>query len=237
MLINLHGGGFVLFRGLGMGMLESIPVASMGRIKVITIDYRQAPSFTYPAASEDVAAVYRELLKQYKPEGIGMFGCSAGGVLTAQMVAWFQAAGLPRPGAIGIFCAAPPTASHLWQGGDSMVWAELGVPASSGNGAPSLPSEWNWYMEGADINDVKAYPGASDRVLAKFPPTLLLSGTRAFEMSHVVVAHARLLRLGVESSLYIMEGAWHGAVLTADTPEGRAANAYIAHWFDRHLVR
>src|ERR1700722_6564111 len=39
-LINLHGGGFEVGAGLG-GQMESIPIASLGAIKVITVDYRQ----------------------------------------------------------------------------------------------------------------------------------------------------------------------------------------------------
>jgi epsilon-lactone hydrolase len=108
-LINLHGGGF---SGcwLGCAELESRPIAHLGRIKVVSLDYRQSPDHQFPAASEDVAAAYRELLKTYKPENIGIYGCSAGGMLTAMAVAWFQQHDLPRPGAIGILCAgAAPT--------------------------------------------------------------------------------------------------------------------------------
>jgi len=103
-LINLHGGGFT---GCwpGCAELESIPVAALGRIRVVSIDYRQAPKHVHPAASQDVAAVYRELLKTYRPENIGIYGCSAGGQLTAQSIAWFQKQGLPNPAAIGVFCA------------------------------------------------------------------------------------------------------------------------------------
>ncbi len=101
-LINLHGGGFQAGAGLG-GQMESIPIASLGSIKVISVDYREGPENRFPAASEDVAAVYRSLLKNYPSQNIGIYGCSAGGMLTAESVAWFQANGLPRPGAIGIF--------------------------------------------------------------------------------------------------------------------------------------
>jgi monoterpene epsilon-lactone hydrolase len=105
-LINVHGGGFVIGGGGISGQVESIPIASLGRFKVISIDYRMFPEHKFPAASEDVAAVYAELLKQYNPENIGIYGCSAGGILTAQSVAWFQKHDLPRPGAIGIICAS-----------------------------------------------------------------------------------------------------------------------------------
>lgn len=59
-LINLHGGGFMWGEGSG-GEVESIPIASVGRIKVITVAYRLAPEHRFPAASEDVASVYRAL--------------------------------------------------------------------------------------------------------------------------------------------------------------------------------
>jgi len=103
-LINLHGGGF---SGCwpGCAELESIPVASMMGVRVVSVDYREGPTYKFPAASEDVAKVYQALLKEYKPANIGIYGCSAGGMLTAMSLSWFQSHGLPRPGADGIFCA------------------------------------------------------------------------------------------------------------------------------------
>jgi hypothetical protein len=103
-LINVHGGGF--YAGAGAeSLIESIPVAALGKLKVITIDYRQGPEYKFPAASEDTASVYKGLLKDYKPHNIGIYGCSAGGILTAMAVAWLENEKLPLPGAIGIFGA------------------------------------------------------------------------------------------------------------------------------------
>lgn len=56
-LINMHGGGFQVGARWG-GQMESIPIASLGAIKVISVDYREGPEHKFPAASEDVAAVY-----------------------------------------------------------------------------------------------------------------------------------------------------------------------------------
>ena len=88
-LLNMHGGGFVSGARTA-ALVESIPVASVEKIKVITIDYRMGPEYKFPAASEDVAAVYKEILKEYSPQHIGLYGCSAGGMLTAMSIAWFQ---------------------------------------------------------------------------------------------------------------------------------------------------
>lgn len=233
-LINLHGGGFILNPGLSFGKMESAPVASLGKIKVITVDYRQAPRHLYPSATEDVVAVYRELLKKYSPGAIGIYGCSAGGALASQVAAWLQDVKLPRPGAIGVLCATP---GPVIVGGDSLIWAAGAVPATT------IPPEvmkafapLGWYMSTADAKDAKAYPGVSDAVMAAFPPTLFLTGTRDPGSGPVYATHARLLALGVDSFLYVMEGAPHAAhVLGPDTPEARAANAYIARWFDSHL--
>jgi len=103
-LVELHGGGF---RDCwpACAELESLPIAALGRIKVVSLDYRQGPQHRHPAASEDVAAAYRELLETYRAENIGIYGCSAGGLLTAMSVAWLQRQALPRPGAIGILCS------------------------------------------------------------------------------------------------------------------------------------
>ncbi|MET0366158.1 MAG: alpha/beta hydrolase fold domain-containing protein, partial [Sphingobium sp.] len=110
-LLNLPGGGFVMGVAGGTGMMESIPLAASAGVEIVSITYRQAPETTFPAASEDVAKVYRELLKTHKPEDIGIFGCSAGGMLTAEALAWFDKEKLPFPKAIGIFCA---TADRRW---------------------------------------------------------------------------------------------------------------------------
>jgi epsilon-lactone hydrolase len=239
-LINLHGGSFVFNRGLSYGLLEAVPVAVCSGMKVVTLDYRQAPFHSYPAATEDVEAVYTQLLKQYRPQSIGIFGCSAGAALTSQALARFQSTGLPRPGAISMSAFAPPPpwipppSGHGW--GDSGIWFS-GLPKSELSDADQVrlrPMEW--YMESARLDDPQAYPGSSDSVLAKFPPTLLLTGTRDFTMSTVVVAHARLVRLGVVAALYIMEGARHAAhVMAVGTPEAHDAHAYIAHWLCDHL--
>lgn len=241
-LINLHGGGFVFNRGLSAGKLESIPLSHIGRMRVITLDYRQAPFHRYPAASEDVESVYLALLEQHEAESIGLYGFSAGAALAAQALARFQSAGLPRPGAVGMFGLAPPppfSASLPWGPGwgDSGLWFS-GTPKNEPTMAEKVwHARGEWYMEGAEVDDPRAYPGSFDDVLAKFPPTLFLSGTRELAMSTIVAAHSRLLRLGVDSSLYVMEGGPHGAHLAVQTPESHDAHSYAARWFGERLAK
>jgi acetyl esterase/lipase len=231
-LINLHGSGWILW-GRVSAPVEAIPIASVGKIKVVSIDYRLAPEYKFPAASEDVAAVYKELLKTYKPADIGIYGCSAGGKLTAQSVAWFQAHDLPNPGVIGVFCASlgPPV------GGDS-IWisSAIGGRLMAAKGAPASASVGP-YLAGVPLDNPLAYPEASPALLAKFPPTLFVTGTRALELSTAVHSHIQLLKAGVDAELAVWDGVDHGFWINPDLPESREAYDVIVKFFDRHLGR
>jgi len=231
-LINLHGGAFMWGAGSG-ALVEAIPIAATGRIEVVTVDYRLAPEHVFPSASEDVAAVYKALLGRYRPARIGIYGCSAGGVITAQSVAWFQTHDLPRPGAIATMCG---TGSDFR--GDSLFLAAAAtgqpVPPASAAAMRGIPSA---YMAKTALSDPMAYPDASDAVLRRFPPTLLLAGGRDFSASALTAMHRRLAALDVPSDLFLFDGMWHAFFVWPDMPESREAYRLIAGFFDRRLAR
>ena len=235
-LIQVHGGGFVAGGGGLAGAIESIPTGVTMRIKVVAVDYRLAPENKFPAASEDVETVYRELLKTYRPENIGIYGCSAGGMLSAEMVPWFLKKKLPLPGAIGVFCAS----NHTFAEGDSaQIWTRTGsvlpiIPPKHPDGTfgRTLP-----YFAGTTPMDPLAVPGASIDVLKKFPPTLFLTGTRAPEMSGAAQSHLELIDLGRESELLLFDGMDHGFYSDATLPESQRAYRMIARFFTKYLGR
>ena len=99
-LINLHGGGFNSDSG---SLIEGVPIANLAKIKVVSVYYRLAPENPFPAAVDDAVAVYKDLLKTYKPRNIGVFGTSAGAILTAEVTVRLKQLKLPLPGALGIF--------------------------------------------------------------------------------------------------------------------------------------
>lgn len=229
-LINVHGGGFMWGGGSG-ALVEAIPIAATGRIKVVTVEYRLAPEHHYPAASQDVAKVYATLLKRYRPENIGIYGCSAGGIITAQAVAWFQTHRLPTPGAIGTFCGTGAP-----YGGDSVFLSGPTTGAKPMVPGTTLPDTIpTSYLSSVAASDTEAYPVQSDRVLARFPPTLLLAGSRDFAASVMAMTHRRMARLGVPSELYIFDGLPHAFFVWPNMPESREAYRLIARFFDEHL--
>jgi monoterpene epsilon-lactone hydrolase len=230
-LINVHGGNF--YGGSRtISHMESIPIASIGRIKVVSVDYRMAPEHAFPAASEDVAAVYRALLKDYAPKNIGIYGCSAGGTLAAEAVAWFVEKKLPVPGAVGMFGGTGRLA--LINNGDSAGLAYKVYKTSSV--APDeirLPP--NSYFRGADLANPLVSPIDSPSMRSKYPPSLLLSGSRSFEASALMDANNRLALSGVNSRLHLWDGLGHCFYLEPGLPESRQAQTIIFQFFDKNL--
>jgi monoterpene epsilon-lactone hydrolase len=239
-LIDLHGGGF---SGCwpGCAELESILIAALGRIRIVSLDYREGPEFRFPAASEDVAAAYRELLKTYRAQDIGIFGCSAGGMLTAMSVAWFQRHDLPRPGAVGILCAGATSVTAPGFGGDAnytalpLGEARMSLGASSAKGAKQERRPALEYLADTDPADPLVAPASAPDVLAKFPPTLIVTGTRAFELSAAIYTHSQMVKLGVDAQLHVWEGMFHGFFYNPDVPESRECYDVIIKFFDSRL--
>lgn len=225
-LINLHSGAFK-FGSRTSSHLESIPISAVAKIKVVSVDYRMAPQFYFPAASEDVAAVYVQLLKEYDPRNIGIFGCSAGGLLTAQSVAWLQKKNLPRPGAVGMFC----TGASYWSEGDSGNFATLWEKRPK-----TIRDDPNFeYLKATQLSDPLAYPLRSTEIMARFPPSLLISSTRDLAMSSVVQTHSVLIQQAVPAELYIWEGLPHSFFVDPELPQSREMYEVTARFFDRYL--
>jgi acetyl esterase/lipase len=227
-LVNFPGGGFVAGTADGTGMTESIPVAGLTGVRVVSISYRQAPEHRFPAASEDSAAVYRALLEDYAPEDIAIFGCSAGGALAAQSIAWYVREGLPLPAAVGILCAS----ADRFRGGDSMHYSRpfQGLAQQSASAEPVVS-----YFDGSDSDDPLVSQVGHPDLLARFPPALLITATRAMELSAAVNTHRELVNAGVEADLHVWDGLGHAFFYNPALPESREAYAVMAGFFRRHL--
>jgi epsilon-lactone hydrolase len=232
-LINVHGGAF--FSGATyIGRVESIPVCHLGGWKVVSVDYRQGFEHKFPAASEDVAAVFCELLKSYPAQRIGIFGGSAGGALTSQVAAWLIEHGQPVPGALGIFAAGTGGGD-----GDSAYFSAI----STGQTPPfdvfaDLMDAKVGYFSDARQDDYLVDPSiAPEAFLARYPPTLLITGTRAFDLSPAIATHRALVRAGVDASLHVFDGHGHSFYYNIALPEAQDAYATIVRFFRHKLGR
>jgi monoterpene epsilon-lactone hydrolase len=228
LLIHVHGGCYVLNPGEA-ALPEALFMAGFGRFKVIAVDYRMPPEAYFPAALDDGLTVYKNSIKTTDPKNIAIFGSSAGGALTLEMVLKAKQDGLPLPGAI-----APGTPmSDVTKVGDSFVTnAMLDNVLVSPDGFCDAATKV--YANGHDLKDPLLSPVYGD--MKGFPPTILTSGTRDLLLSNTVRVHRKLRQAGVEAMLQVFEGQSHAHYYRDDTaPETKEAFEEIAGFFDKHL--
>jgi monoterpene epsilon-lactone hydrolase len=224
-LLNLHGGGFNSDSG---SYTESIPIASYSKIKVVAVLYRLSPEVKFPAAVEDSVAVYKELLKTYKPEHIVIYGTSAGAILTAEVAAKLMQLGLPQPAALGIFSGFGDFARP----GDSI--AMYGLRGLAGHLDPPQHQGHSLEYPGTtDLKDPVLSPIYGD--LHGLPPTLFVTSGRDLLLSGTINLHRAYLLAGVDARLVVYDGLSHAFWYDPRLPEAIEANHIMADFFVKQL--
>jgi acetyl esterase/lipase len=223
-LICLHGGGFNADSG---SYSEAIPVAGLTGTRVVSVLYRLAPEHPFPAGVDDAVAVYRELLKKYKPGRIGIYGSSAGAGLTLETAVKLKQLKLPMPAALGPFS----TQAGMDEGGDTRSLYNTDglrgyVPVAGG----TINKE---YVAQADSRDPVLSPIYAD--LHGMPPTLFLSSERDLLLSSTSLMHRAFLRAGVDARLIVFEALPHVFWNNNTLPETREAWGYMADFFNQQL--
>jgi acetyl esterase/lipase len=195
---------------------------------VIAVLYRLAPEHPFPAGLDDTVTVYKELLKTYKPNHIGIYGTSAGAILTAEVTVKLRQLGLPLPGATGIFSGM----GDLSQTGDSIALYALN--GFSGHLDPPNPNLHNVeYTGSTDLKDPVLSPLYAD--LTAFPPTLFVTSGRDLLLSGTTILHRAYLRAGVDAQLVVFEALPHAFWNNPALPESKEVDQIMAGFLDKHL--
>ncbi len=227
-LINLHGGGFNSDSG---SLIEGVPISNLAKIKVVSVYYRLAPENPFPAAVDDVVAVYKELLKTYKPHSIGIFGTSAGAILTCEVAVRLKQLKLPEPAALGIFSGL---ADYSKVGESDQIYTLTGWPGELEPTDPQhLPDED--YVGKTDRKDPVLSPLFAD--LRSMPPSLLVTSTRDLLLSDTAILQRAFLRAGDDSRLVVFEALPHAFWYNFGLPETKEALQLMANFFDKKVGR
>jgi acetyl esterase/lipase len=173
-------------------------------------------------------AVYKDLLKTYRPDHIVIYGTSAGAILTAEVAAKLKQLGLPLPAALGIFSGMGDFARN----GDSI--AMYALRGLSGHLDPPEPGAHDPYYAGStDAKDPILSPIYSD--LHGLPPTLFVTSGRDLLLSGTVNLHRAYLNAGVDARLVVFDALPHAFWYSTRLPEALEANHTMADFFARQL--
>ncbi len=223
-LINIHGGGFVVDSGR---LTETVPIANLTQTRVIAVLYRLAPEHPFPAGLDDIVAVYKEELKTHKPNNMAIYGTSAGAILTGETAVKLKQLGLPQPAALGIFSGM----GDFDRTGDSQSMYAL--DGLSGYLEPPSGTHDPNYVGSTNPKDAVLSPVYAD--LTGLPPTLFITSERDMLLSGTTILHRAFMNAGVDAHLIVFEGLPHAFWNDVNLPESREADQDMAKFFDRYV--
>jgi epsilon-lactone hydrolase len=225
-LIFLHGGGYELGSVRSDGELA----ARLGRasgMRVLFPEYRLAPEHPFPAAVDDVLAVWRWLRRELGLDAasIAVAGDSAGGGLAVALLVAVRDAGEASPAAAALMS---PTVD-LTSSGPSMTERVDQDPISTPELLRHFAAD---YLAGADPRSPLASPLFAS--LAGLPPMLVQVGTADLLLSDAQRLARAATDAGVDVTLEIGEGLTHVYQLFVGTPEAAAATERIGTFLQAH---
>ena len=219
--LDIHGGALIMGSGDLVRTMTEITSPGYG-VVTWAPDYRMPPRHPFPAALDDIVAVYRALLVDKPADRIVVGGTSSGGNLASALLLRAKEEGLAMPA--GLVLCTPEV--DLTESGDSFTTlADVSV------GLQSLREANLLYANGHDLASPLLSPLFGD--LAGFPPTLLIGGTRDLFLSNTVRMHRRLREAGVEADLHVFDGRPHAGF--GGAPEELAVTREIASFIHRRL--
>ncbi|HEY3416463.1 MAG TPA: alpha/beta hydrolase [Armatimonadota bacterium] len=216
-IMLLHGGGWCV--GCRQGLDSFAGMLAADGYLAVTVSYRLAPAFPFPAACDDVSAALCWLVAHAAeyggdPARIGAYGGSAG----AHLVAWLATAP-----------STPLTCGVAWAGPTDML---------------REPITYNYrgytmaFMGTCPHDDPQAYRDASPllRMTAAMPPLLLIHGASD---NVVPPDHARWMaqaarEMGAPVEMLLLDGVGHTGGDPNDPPQAPGWQAML-EFFGRHL--
>jgi acetyl esterase/lipase len=230
-VLCIHGGGFRAGTRDGYdGLIKQL--AARGYV-AITVDYRLAPKYPFPAAIHDVKAAVRWLRANaakyhINPERIGVTGGSAGGHLALYLGVTGGVKELEGEGGNPTLSSKVNCVVNFY--GPSDLTKSYG---KSVDAAEVLPLFLGGNVEKERPKHITASP--LYWVTPQAPPTLCVHGTKdnyvAYEQSIWMVD--RLLAAGVDAELVTLQGAGHGF----GGEQAKQAESALFAFFDKYLKR
>ncbi len=227
LMVFIHGGAWILnSRKTQLGL--QCAVADALGLRVVSLEYRLAPENHYPAALDDINTACAEILKDYRPENIGVFGTSAGGGLALATLLRRKERGLPLPAAAAALCPG----ADMTHSGYLFTAVGLNDPILSPR---DIDICMRAYVGDSNPTDPLVSPVFGD--YTGIPPMFLLATTAEIIGSDGIRVADRARSQGVDVTLLVSDGMWHVPIADGTgIPELQRAFDQMADFFRRHLI-
>jgi epsilon-lactone hydrolase len=224
-ILQLHGGGYIgpmknIYRSFAVMFSKAAKGAD-----VLTIDYRVAPEYPYPAALEDAIEAYQWILdKGYSNNQIIIAGDSAGGGLSLALCLYLRDNGLKLPKGIITMSAW----ADLTCEGESYT-SQYEIDPLFGNTKDSMIFNSS-YIGDNDPHNPYISPVFGE--YHDFPPILMQVGSYEMLLSDTKEVARKIKEQGGKVRLSIYEGMFHVFQMSLKLiPESRNAWQEIRQFF------
>jgi acetyl esterase/lipase len=233
-IIQLHGGAYIIgfsdfYRDFALQYCKI-----SGGASVLSVDYRVAPQYTFPAALIDAFKAWNWLLsKGYKPENIIIAGDSAGGNLALALVMKLRDSNSSLPAAM--ICMSPWT--DLASEGESYIRNRYKdplfgeKPPRKGKPEKERIVHVSKYAGNTDLHDKYLSPAYGE--FQNFPPMLIQVGTYEVLESDAVTVFEKAKTAQVDVTLTRYEGMFHVFQCLPNLPESKLAWKEVELFIDR----
>ena len=234
-LLYIHGGGFIL-GSIDGEHIGSANIAMNLNIIVVSVEYRLAPEFPYPAAIEDCYAALQWFATNAQSMGvdkthIGICGQSAGGGLSAGTA--LLARDRKGPELCFQFLGIPEVDDRLnthsmTQFVDTPVWNR-----------PNAEMSWQYYLGdewqpgGSDVPIYAAPSRATD--LSGLPPAFITVMEFDPLRDEGINYAMKLLASGVSTELHAYPGTFHGSSMVVNAKVSQRASKEMLEALARGL--
>lgn len=204
-ILQIHGGGYIQGNHNSHRDWAIARAEAMGSGEVYMLNYRYYPEAKYPAALEEAAAAYQELLKSGIPaKNMVVMGDSAGGNLALALALYLRDHNIAEPGSLVLYSpwgdAGDLPTREINQNRDVI----LGVRNHKMNDAVVNNDA---YFQDADLKDPYVSPVYAD--FKGLPPILIIAGGQELFVDDCRLLEQRSLEAGVPVEVHLYPGMSH----------------------------
>ncbi len=219
-ILYCHGGGYIS-GGLDYARNLSVKLAKATGFKVYSFDYRLAPEHPYPAAAEDVDAVWTYIMENVaEADHVILAGDSAGGNMALCLTQRLIAEGKPVPRELLLFSP----------------WTDMtGTSASYETNSdvdPILSKEFVMNAARSYIGDKDPTDAAFSPLFGSFehfPPVYIMAGRNGILLDDSIRLKEKIDLAGGKAELDIEEKGWHVYQLMPGSMARNAMKRLAAH--------